>query len=112
MLTFYEFYVAAFTVALPLFAVAIGSFSAFNAKLSLMQIGIFVTISAIIFGRWYAAPFLALPICSHLRATISYRCLVKRSFVPCSQPTNLRYLFSRVGKILRKVDSGESGRLC
>tara|TARA_Y100000782_G_scaffold21181_1_gene22741 strand:+ start:30565 stop:31419 length:855 start_codon:yes stop_codon:yes gene_type:complete len=54
MFGFYEFYVHAFGIGIPLLAVAIASMGAFRASLTANQIAVFVTASAVILGAWFA----------------------------------------------------------
>lgn len=55
MFGFYEFYVHAFGIGIPLLAVAIASMGAFRASLTANQIAVFVTASAVVLGAWFAA---------------------------------------------------------
>ncbi|WP_170378645.1 hypothetical protein [Ruegeria atlantica] len=54
MLNFYEFYVSAFAVALPVLSVAVGMIGAMRSDLSANKIGIFLVIAGMLFGVWYA----------------------------------------------------------
>lgn len=54
MQNFYVIYVQTFSIALPMLAVAIGCFGAFRAQLRPAQIGMFIAVSSVVFGLWYA----------------------------------------------------------
>jgi len=51
---FYEFYVHAFGVGIPLLAIAIASMGAFRASFTPNQLAVFITVAAVIFGGWFA----------------------------------------------------------
>lgn len=54
MIAFYEFYVRAFAIALPLLAIVIASFGAFRAGFRPTQTALFVAVTASVFASWYA----------------------------------------------------------
>ena len=54
MSEFYEFYVRAFSIALPVLAVAIGMQGALRANMTGRQIGSIVLVASIVFGLWFA----------------------------------------------------------
>lgn len=52
---FYEFYVSVLALALPALAVAIGCIGASRSHLTAYQTGLFIAVSTLLFGIWYAA---------------------------------------------------------